>query len=320
MPYAIVPVLSLLLVWFLAGAALPFTMLAERRRAVTRRRSLYEKSADQVGALTWLAQALPAFAVAADLLAGGLVSRLAPEPWRALWWLAAAGSALGALLSLPACVLCRSERRGAGLALTWLSGLCSTAAAACAAGLVWAFVRGVGLDADGISGIVILNLARPVVSPVLYSADPGLTALFALTCLTLAPAAALGLGLVWQALRRGADDFGRDYYTVTMGGRARRASYWGALLLLFSALLMWISPAFSPARLPWILPPALAGGEGARAAVWIFGIASLGLPAAVLCWYLVARSAVPLRRKSLIFLAPLLLWLGVYGFLARLWL
>lgn len=42
MQYAILPVLSLLLVWFLAGAALPFTILAERRRAVTRRRAFYE--------------------------------------------------------------------------------------------------------------------------------------------------------------------------------------------------------------------------------------------------------------------------------------
>ena len=51
MQYAILPVLSLLLVWFLAGAALPFTILAERRRAVTRRRAFYDKSADQIGAL-----------------------------------------------------------------------------------------------------------------------------------------------------------------------------------------------------------------------------------------------------------------------------
>lgn len=320
MSYAIIPVLSLLLMFFLAGAALPFAMLAERRRAVTRRRSLYEKSADQIGSLTCLVQALPAFAVAADLLAGGLVSGLSPDPWRALWWLAAAGSALGALLSAPGLALCRSGHRSAGLALAWLSGLCSTAAAACAAGLVWAFARGAAPGAGAMPGIVILNLARSVISPVLYSADPGLTALFALTCLTLAPASALGLGLVWQTLRRGADDFGRDYYTVTMGARARRASCWGALLLLFSGLLMWMSPAFSPARLPWILPPALTGGEGARTAIWIFGFACLGLPAAVLCWYLVARSAVPLRRKTLIFPAPLLLWLGLWGLLARLWL
>lgn len=320
MPYAVFPVLSLLLIWFLAAAALPFTMLAERRRAVTRRRSLYEKSADQMAALAFFAQAALALAVAADLAAGGLVFRLTPEPWRTLWWLAAAASALGALCSLTGRVLRRSGRRGASLVPAWLSGLCALAAAACAAGLVWLFLRGAAPDADPVPGLVILNLARSVVAPVVHIADPGLTALFVLTCLALAPAAALGLELVWQALRRGADDFGRDYYAVTMGGRARRASYAGACLLLFSALLMWMSPAFSPARLPCLLPPVLAGGGGARAAVWIFGIASLGLPGAVLCWYLVARSAVPLRRKSLIFPAPFLLWLGVYGLLARLWL
>ena len=92
MQYAILPVLSLLLVWFLAGAALPFTILAERRRAVTRRRAFYDKSADQIGALFWVTQLLPVLAVAADLLAGGLVARLAVGPWRLVWWTAVAAA------------------------------------------------------------------------------------------------------------------------------------------------------------------------------------------------------------------------------------
>lgn len=318
MPYVIVPVLSLLVIWFLAGAALPFTTLAERRRAVTRRRSLYEKSADQVEALTCLMQAALTLAVAVDLLAGGLVSHLVPGPWRLIGWLAVAGMALGALFSL----LGRSLRRcGRGsCAPTWLSGLCATVAAVCAVGIFWAFLRGVGLEKDGLPEVIILNLARVVRISVIQSADAALTGLFGLTCAALAPAAALGAGLVWQALRRGADDFGRDYYTVTMGNRARLASYAGALLLFFSALLMWVTPAFSPARLALLLPFVPADAEAARAGVWLSGIACLSLPGAVLCWYLIARSAVPLRRKTLIFLAPLLLWLGVCGLLARLWL
>lgn len=316
MQYAILPVLSLLLVWFLAGAALPFTILAERRRAVTRRRAFYDKSADQIGALFWVTQLLPVLAVAADLLAGGLVARLAVGPWRLVWWTAVGGGFLAALFSLLGRSVRRTGHAGGARFAAWLSGVCAVVAAFCVAVFVWGFLRGAGLDADGGAPAAPMQAFGAVVRAAADAADPGLTVLFGLTCATLAPAAASGLGLIRQALRRGTDDFGRDYYTVTVGARARRASYAGACLLLFSAVLMWLSPTFSPDRLPFLLP----GGEDAiRVGVWLFGLGCLGLPVAVLCWYLTARSSVPLRRKALIFMAPAWLWIGVCCLLARLW-
>ena len=149
MQYAILPVLSLLLVWFLAGAALPFTILAERRRAVTRRRAFYDKSADQIGALFWVTQLLPVLAVAADLLAGGLVARLAVGPWRLVWWTAVGGGFLAALFSLLGRSVRRTGHAGGARFAAWLSGVCAVVAAFCVAVFVWGFLRGAGLDADG---------------------------------------------------------------------------------------------------------------------------------------------------------------------------
>lgn len=316
MEYALLPVLSLLLLWLLAGAALPFTVLADRRRAVTRRRSLYDKSADQISGLTWLSQVLLVLALAADLLAGGLVARLAVGPWRPVWLATVGACALAALFSLAGRAARRRRHAGGARVFTWLAGLCGVAAASSGTLFIWGFLRGTGLEAGGSLPTDSVRSALAAAGAVWGAADPALTAVFGLSCLTLAPATALGLGLCWQTLRRKADDFGRDYYTVTVGGRARRAAYAGALFLLFSALLLWLTPAFSPARLPFVLP---VGQSAARAVPWGLALGCLGLPLAVLCWYLTARSAVPLRRKTLIFLAPVALWVGVYCLLARLW-
>lgn len=316
MEYAILPVLSLVLFWILAGAALPFTVLADRRRAVRRRRSLYDKSADQIGGLTCLVLVPLALALAADMLTGGLLARLAAGPWRPVWLVAVGGCVLAALFSLAGLAARRGGQDGVARFAVWLAGLCGVAAACAAVLVVWGFLRGAGPEAGGQVPSGFLRDIPAVARAAWDAADPGLAVLFGLSCVALAPAAALGLGLVWQILRRHADDFGRDYYTVTVGGRARRAAYAGALLLLFSAVLLWLTPAFSPIRLPIVLP----GMESSpRVALWILGLGCLGLPLAVLCWYLTARSTVPLSRKTLIFLAPVVLWIGVYCMLARLW-
>lgn len=113
----------------------------------------------------------------------------------------------------------------------------------------------------------------------------------------LAPSAAQTSALLWHLVRRGSDDFGRDYYTFAVGGRARRAAWSGALLLPFAAVLLWVTPPFAAGK-AGILP---FGNLAPEIMTLLYNMLPLGLPLAVLCCYLPGRSASPLRRKSLIF-------------------
>ena len=84
----------------LACAILPFIAVWDRRLAVARRRSLYDKSAGQTESLTAVLSALFACAMGGDLLAGGVIDQLMAGPWRILWEGMVMISAFAALSSI----------------------------------------------------------------------------------------------------------------------------------------------------------------------------------------------------------------------------
>lgn len=328
MPYITLPLVTLLYLWMLAAAALPFLALRDRSLAEQRKRSMYDKSAGQLRLLAVLMQGLIFAALVGDWLAGGAIAAFAaPQTLRVFFLGVLLFSGLGTLFMGGGWVKARSSVRSASSALlTSMSGLSFALSAACATLLLWVFLRGglpvelemvptTGLAPDAAVAATSFSFAAlwGVVREMVMGPGRIPAALFALESLAFALAAAQGAALCWYVLRRRADDFGRDYYVFIIKSRARRAAYAGALTLPVSAILLWLTPAFSPDRLPFLLP---LSPENAFACL---STVSLCLPLAVLCWYLLVRAEAPLRKKSLIFLAVPLLWLGVYSLLARLW-
>lgn len=282
----------------LACAILPFIAVWDRRLAVARRRSLYDKSAGQTESLTAVLSALFACAMGGDLLAGGVIDRLMAGPWRILWEgmvMISAFAALSAIMVLYA-------KRGLRNAFSVLSGLASAASASLCVLLVWSFLFG-AMRAPASSGedfVVALESMK--------SAD---FAVFLLFCLGLAASAAYGLALCWHILLRRRDDFGRDYYTFTLGMRSRQASYGGLLLSMTAALQYSLYPKLAK---DWALARLPFAGDYAELALTC-GL--LCLPAAFALWYSMSLSAVPMQKRSYAFLAVLLMAAGAYCALIR---
>lgn len=159
------------------------------------------------------------------------------------------------------------------------------------------------------------TLALPVLVAVFNAWVPFL---YLIIGLLLGPLGALALTLCAVVLRRRADDYGRDYYLFATTWFARQAAYSGAFLLPFCAALLWLAPEYSPNHIATLLPPFLHSVSLSTARI-ILNLGTLGLLLAVLCWYVLVRSPNPLRRKSLLFLAPILLWIGITCLFARLW-
>jgi hypothetical protein len=158
-----------------------------------------------------------------------------------------------------------------------------------------------GLLALGVSGHVGLpGMVSEMVSRLYAFAEHALApmprlaaAIAALLCLGLA--AAGGFALLLQILRRKRDDYGRDYYVLAARWCATWAAWGGAGLSVASGWLNW-RLAESAAGALRVLPPACAGI----------------MLACTLAWLGVARSANPLRWKSLM-LAPVFglpLWMA----------
>ncbi len=316
------PILSVLLFWCAACAALPFLVLRDRRLARIRKRSLFDKSADQVSALCAIVMLLFAAALGADAFWHGRMDVVASSLGQPVWLLFVGGECLAAVLAL--CSRALAGRRTLALAATLLSGLAAALSYLLFLVLLWSLLRGEQIPgfADMASGADARSRLTALggqfagwVNQFSARADWALTApAWGFFCF-LAPAAAQLCALLWHVARRGADDFGRDYYTFAVGGRARRAAWSGALLLPFAALLLWVTPPFAAQRAAF-LP---FGNMGPELLIPLYNALPLGLPLAVLCCYLPGRSTAPLRRKSLIVLAPIMFFVGLFAMLTRLW-
>lgn len=293
---------SAILMTALSCAFLPFISVWDRHLAIARRRSLYDKSAGQTEALTVGLHILFAVALAADLLAQGLIDSMLTGPWRFLWEILVLSAAFAALCA----VIVRLAKKGARNFFGMLSGLAGTLSACICCVLVWSFYLG-ALKESAAGG----EAAEQSFMVVLAGTQSVGFILFAVFAFCIALSCAYGLALCWHILMRSKDDFGRDYYTFALGMRSRQAAYAGMLVLPVSAVQFWMYPTVSN---EWA--QALIPGSGEFAELILTG-GMLCLPAAVLLWYAMSRSPLPMQRRSLAFLAMILLAAGVYCSLGR---
>ena len=286
----------------LACAILPFVAVWDRRLAVARRRSLYDKSAGQVESLTAILGALFAVALGADLLMKGAVDSLMTGTWRIFWEGMVMISAFAALCS----IIVLYANRGLRNAFSVLSGLAFAASSSLCILLVWAFLFGAvhapaaGAEQAAHDLIVVLASVK--------SAD---FILFVLFSVLFAASGAYGLALCWHILLRKRDDFGRDYYSFVLGMRSRQAAYAGLFLSMIAAVQYSLYPQMDK---DWALSRLPFAGEYAEA-VLTGGL--LCLPVAFALWYSMARSSVPMQKRSYAFLSLFLLVAGAYCLLVR---
>lgn len=294
--------LAVLLIAGLSGAMLPFVSVWDHRLASVRRRSLYDKSAGQTESFTAVLQVLLALALAGDLLAGGWINRLMTGPWAFLWECLVAASAVAALCAVAVLFVRRAGKMAFGL----LSGLTATFSACLLCVLGWgfclgAFTAGAGDEEQAVQAFLVLMAGLQSLG----------FALFATFSLFLGITSAYALALCWHILCRNRDDFGRDYYTFTLSMRARQAFCSGLLLMVSAAAVFWMNPVVESERALALIPFAREYAAHALTA------GMFCLPLAVLLWYAVARAAVPMQKRSLAFLAFILLVAGVYFVIGR---
>ncbi|GAB6177984.1 hypothetical protein JCM16814_28750 [Desulfobaculum senezii] len=124
--------------------------------------------------------------------------------------------------------------------------------------------------------------------------------LFLLT-LTLAVAFAAAFGLVWMILRRGRDDWGRDYYSYA----SRYCAGWAAAASVAAAACTgWLFYT--------IQPTVAAASLGEMTRYFTMGGAGLAVLASLL-WAVVLKAATPMRHKPTMVIAALCLLVAAMG-------
>lgn len=294
--------LAVLLCVGLAGAVLPFVCIWDRRLAVVRHRSLYDKSAGQAEHLTSVLHTVFALTLAADFLSDGYINRLMTGPWIFVWDALMLGAALAMLCSVAALL---AGKKGRTL-FSAMSGIAAMFTATILCTLCWAFC--LGALTCGTGDMEEVMHAFLVLLAGLHSMGFILFVLFAL-CLALTSAYAFAL--CWHILCRDHDNFGRDYYAFTLAMRSRQAMFSGLLLTASAVSMFWMYPAVNAVQSLTLLPFA------AQYASSVLTAGMFCLPCAVLLWYAVSCAELPMQRRSLAFLALPLLFFGVYAVIGR---
>jgi hypothetical protein len=262
---------------------------------MTRRRSLYDKSAGQTETLTAILQVLFAVALGADMLAGGAVNALMTGVWAFVWEVFVLSLAAAALCAVAVLFASRIFKIILGI----INGLISVLALCAGTVLAWAYCLGAlnfGAGDAGQSTFLILLAGMHSMGFIL----------FAFTMLCLALSAAYTLALSWHILSRNRDDFGRDYYTFVLTMRAKQAAFSLFLLNIAVGAMMGGLQKMEDMAVCQLFAFA---GEYAVYANWLM---LLFLPVAFACCSAMARSAVPMQRRTLAFLAVLMILLGMY--------
>ncbi len=278
------------------GLTLPFLSFLDRWRAHAQQRSLFDKSARQLELLQALILALVSVLLCADLLCGGRMYAAMQGVW--------------AWNFLGICILC-----GAAAILSILSLFASRQAArwiSTATCLVSIVPLGAGLAcashwlaAGGAFAAPGPAAALPDVISLLTGQHAALFSCILAFLLAASLALSCVAALCWPVVCRMSTDYGRDYYTLILGRRARLAFKAILLLIAASAALLSVSPSLSPC---WdALLQSCCGGYGAYAA---YGCLAF-LPLAAFLCHAVAVHTVPMQRKSLAFFSLLALCAGI---------
>lgn len=302
MTFYVCAALAVLLIAGLSGAMLPFVSVWDHRLATARRRSLYDKGAGQTESFTAVLQVLFALALAADLLARGYISRLMTGPWAFVWECLVIAASVAALCAVAVLFVKKTGKMAFGI----LSGLASTLAACLLCVLAWGFClgalsAGTGDEQEAVQSFLVLMAGMHSLGFMFFA---GFSLFLGLT-------GAYALALCWHILCRNRDDFGRDFYTFILSMRSRQAFGSGILLTLSAAAMFWLTPVVDAAHALALLPFAREYASQALTA------GMFCLPLAALLWYAVAHAAVPMQKRSLAFLALVLLFAGTYFVLGR---
>ena len=277
---------------YFAAAVLPFVVLFGLVRAHFGRRSLLERCSRQQARfgvfLNWL------FVLCA---AGVWFAKIVPfEDWQPLYrvglYLAAGLLGAGTLLSTVTVAAWKPLRKVPVLhgILVFLSGICLAAIPAIGLLLGRALLGEAALpenaDFSGVASLLLPSIADP------FWAYAGL-----IHFLEIATAGALGL--CWLLVRRGIDDFGRDYYVFA----ANRCGSWAA----WGGWIAFLMAGVFCAMLRW---QELLSFENPTILLFV-GVQFAALAAASVLWTVVARSVTPMRHKIGMVMAVLFLLVAI---------
>lgn len=157
---------------------------------------------------------------------------------------------------------------------------------------------------------------------------------YILFCVFLGLMGAHILSIIFFIIRRNSDDYGRDYYNTLITSHAKRAMYSGLLLCIPLAILVVALPVCYN-RLKGLLLELSHWGivdapknisncficEGVSCN-YVYLYASLFvlfILLSILCMQRIAKSALPMQKKSFIFFAFNFLALGLAAVMFRLW-
>ncbi len=280
-----------------SGLFLAFLSLAERWRAYAKKRSLFEKSAAQIDTLC--AVALLSFAAASDAdlyFSGALNARLAQASgfvWL-VFCLCASAAAFFAVLTAVV-------KKGARRPLSALTCVFSLPALALLIMLSWEFFFAPGHEGsvDSLSSSVdyFCGSVFPKAGFWLHAACAA-AAMASSSCL---------LAACWHILCRARNDYGRDFYTAVLGLRSRQAAFSLFLMIVFvaCAAAFRLSGSGMPEHF-------LAFATAGHANMICSAAALLVIAAALLC-RIVGTHAVPMQKRSYVFMAAVCFYAGSFA-------
>jgi len=311
MSYLILPAVCLLLFFYLASTVLPWLALADRISG--RSRSVYYKSARQLSLLGFWLQLFLLLALGLYLLLGGVIVSRFNGFWLQVLEIILIALGASAVLLLLSCIWQRSSspeqsKSSVGTLILVLGCLHSLLAFLLGSVLGWAFLQGLTSNWQP-------DLALPAnwLLDLTQFSGIWLFICYLAACLFLALGVGYILSMIWFVLRRNRDDFGRDYYTGIISRSGGRAFFFSLLLLLTAIgnlVLTWYNPL-----------PRLGSFFDLSNEIMLILFACLGLclPIALLCLRSISVSPHPMRKKTMIWLAFLLLFCWVYSWLGRIW-
>ncbi len=285
---------------FLAGGSgliLAFLSFADRWRAYAKKRSLFEKSAVQVDTLCAVVLLIFAAASDADLYFSGSLNARLTQSSGFLWLMFCLGSSAAAFFAVLTSVVKKEFRRP----LSALTCVFSLPALALLAMLSWEFFFAPehAADADSLSSAAAYYCGSVFTQAAFWLHT-------ACAAAAMASSACL-LAACWHVICRARNDYGRDFYTAVLGLRSRQAALCLFVLVVFTAC----AAAFRLAG-DGMQERFLAVVSSGHANMACCAAALLLIAAALLC-RVVGAHAVPMQKKSYVFIAAVCFYAGFFS-------